>query len=50
MVAVRISNNLEMFAVKVRVVNKRYKSGLLQSVGISVSSIRGLVVSVEGSI
>ncbi len=24
-VAVRISNNLEMFAVKVRVVNKRYK-------------------------
>jgi len=25
MVAVRISNNLEMFAVKVRVVNKRYK-------------------------
>jgi hypothetical protein len=25
MVAVRISDNLEMFAVKVRVVNKRYK-------------------------
>jgi hypothetical protein len=25
MVAVRISNNLELFAVKVRVVNKRYK-------------------------